>query len=350
MKKDIRVLVNFVSTQPLEGDCPKVYLFGEESEEIYRIEFLDSESGNVISKYFAKVNSLTTGGVQWFVDWKIDVYRQSNNQLIYSEKYDASNKVVFIKFDGFALGDNISWIPYVEEFRKKHNCIVICSTFYNYLFKSIYPNVLFVNPNTVIENVYAQYYVGASNGNKKYCPLDYEESPLQKMASKTLGLGHREIRPNIEWNVLHKKPNIEGKYVCLSEFASHEKKHWKELGGWQKVVDLLNEKGYKVAVVSKEPTGLKNVIDLTGEGSLMERMVDLYHCEFYMGVSSGLAWLAWSLGKKVIMVSDCTPSWCEFKENNYRVIKNELDSIKYNFDEHSSFQDVEKKIAELIQG
>ena len=132
------------------------------------------------------------------------------------------------------------------------------------MFKNIYPKILFVKPNTVIENVYAQYYIGASIDNEKYSPLDYEKSPLQEMASKTLGIEHVEIRPNLEWNVAHKKSNIEGKYVCISEFASHEKKHWKCPGGWQSVVDLLTQKGYKVAVISKEPTQLKNVINLTG--------------------------------------------------------------------------------------
>jgi autotransporter strand-loop-strand O-heptosyltransferase len=349
MKNELKVVVNYVATVPLEGDSPKVFLLGDSSEELYRIEFLRNDDGKVLSKHITKGNgSLTKGGIQWFVNWKIDVYRQTDNTLMYSEKYNPSNKVVFIKFDGFALGDNIAWIPYVEEFRKKHNCTVICSTFHNYMFKNIYSKILFVKPNTVIENVYSQHYIGASKNNNAYCPINYENSPLQKMASKTLGIEHVEIRPNLEWNVSRTKSNIEGKYVCISEFASHEKKHWKHPGGWQSVVDLLTKKGYKVAVISKEPTQLKNVIDLTGSGSLKDRMVDIYHSEFYMGVSSGLAWLAWGLSKKVIMISDCTPSWCEFKENNYRVIKRDLDSINYKVDEHSSFSDVSEKIIQLI--
>lgn len=349
MKSELRVVIDYVTKRPLEGDSPKVYLFGDKSEELYRVEFLQDGSGKVLSKYMTKGNgSITKGGIQWFIDWRVDVYRQSDNLLVYSEKYNPSNKVVFIKFDGFALGDNIAWIPYVEEFRKKHNCTVICSTFHNYMFKNIYPKILFVQPNTIIDNVYSQYYVGASMNNKMYCPIDYENSPLQEMASKTLGIKHTEIRPRLEYNVSMTSPKIEGKYVCISEHASHKKKHWKCDGGWQRVVDLLISNGYKVVVISKESTNLKNVINLTGEGTLQERMIDLYHCDFYMGVSSGLAWLAWGLGKKVVMISDCTPSWCEFKENNYRVIKNELDSINYQVDEHSSFEDVSEKIHQLI--
>tara|TARA_B100000900_G_scaffold388798_1_gene381150 strand:+ start:837 stop:1892 length:1056 start_codon:yes stop_codon:yes gene_type:complete len=350
MTNDVTVLVSFVSTHPMEGDCPKVHLIGRSnSKKIYRIEFIDSETEVVISKFLATKNSLTTSGFQYFIKWRVDVYTNDDNVLIHSQTYNPSGKVVFIKFDGFALGDNISWIPYVEEFRKKHRCTVICSTFHNNLFKSIYPNILFVKPNTVIENVYSQHYIGASNGKKQYCPVNYEDVPLQRVASATLGLNHKEIRPNLEWNIQHKSPTIKGKYVCISEYASHKKKHWREPDGWQKVVDLLNKKGYKVAVISKEPTTLKNIINLTGDGSLLDRMVDLYHCEFYMGVSSGLAWVAWSVGKKVLMISDCTPVSCEFSENNYRVTKNNLQSINYEMQEHSSFEDVSEKINQIIK-
>ncbi len=348
MDKSAMVVVSFVSTHPLEGDCPKVHIVGGR-DTFYRVEFINYDTNSVVSKFIVPKNSLTTSGFQYFIKWKVNVYSHDNNSLIHSEVYEPKGKVVFIKFDGFALGDNIAWIPYVEEFRKKHECIIICSTFHNNIFKSIYPKILFVEPNTVIHNVYSQHYIGASTNNRRYAPFNYEDVPLQKMASSILGLEHKEIRPNLEYNIMHKRPNIDGKYVCISEFASHEKKQWKEVGGWQRVVDLLIEKGYKVVAISKEPTSLKNVIDFTVNGSLLDRMVDLYHCDFYIGVSSGLAWLAWSVGKEVVMISDCTPSWCEFKENNYRVIKNDLDSINYEFKEHSSFEEVSKKINQIIK-
>lgn len=348
MENSLEVLVNYVSENPLKGDSPKVYLFNGDNNKDYRVEFIDSNSGQIVTSYICKNNSLVTGLRQWYIDWEIKVYDNSNNYVIYSEKYTPKNKTVFIKMDAFALGDNIAWIPYIEEFRKKHNCIVICSTFYNYIFQNVYPNILFIQPNINIANVYSQYYVGASSKNISYSPVDYENNSLQRVASSILGLEDKEIRPRLEGNVHNSKPRIEGKYVCISEFASHEKKHWKEVDGWQKVVNFLNEKGYKVAVISRESTSLKNIIDLTGDVNLFERMIDLYHSAFFMGVSSGLSWLAWSLNKKVVTISDCTPSWCEFVENNFRVIKNELNSINYDIEEHSSYEDVIKALSLLM--
>jgi ADP-heptose:LPS heptosyltransferase len=40
----------------------------------------------------------------------------------------------------------------------------------------------------------------------------------------------------------------------------------------------------------------------------------LQHCEFFIGVSSGLSWLAWACGKKVVMISGITKKENEFKE------------------------------------
>ena len=179
-------------------------------------------------------------------------------------------------------------MPFVEVFRKKHHCDVICSTFHNDLFVKAYPEILFVEPNTEIENVYAQYFIGAcEEKNLNYSPVVSTEVPLQFVASSILGLEHQELRPNISFN--QRPNNIEGKYVCLSEWASHEKKMWKKENGWQAVVNYFNAIGYKVVVISKEPTQLTGIIDRTGDISLNERINDLFYCDMFLGVSSGLS-------------------------------------------------------------
>jgi hypothetical protein len=57
---------------------------------------------------------------------------------------DLEGKKVFIAIDSRSLGDNLAWIPYVEEFRNKHNCTVVCSTFWNKILD--YPEIEFVEP------------------------------------------------------------------------------------------------------------------------------------------------------------------------------------------------------------
>jgi autotransporter strand-loop-strand O-heptosyltransferase len=240
-------------------------------------------------------------------------------------------------------------MPYVEVFRKKHNCKVICSTFHNHLFVESYPDILFVKPNTVVENIYAQYYLGAHNDdNTIYCPIKVNEVPLQMVAAASLGLDIEEIRPDLSGPYKHIKPSVQKKYVTLSEFGSAENKSWMADGGWQQVVDFLNYMGFDVVVISKEKTSLLNVIDLSGNIDLKYRVVDIIHAEFHLGVSSGLSWLAWALGKHVVMISDVTPIWHEFQSDITRLCASDLECVNYSAEGQTKPIEVIRKIGELL--
>ena len=47
----------------------------------------------------------------------------------------------------------------------------------------------------------------------------------------------------------------------------------------------------------------KNIIDKTGNLPIEDIINILYHSEMYIGVSSGLAWLSWSIKNPVILIS-----------------------------------------------
>jgi len=321
---------NYKTTLPKEANAPSVTIDGAFGI-FYDIEFYSVVNGNLI------LINKNTGGCgdvvyassnQWFTQWVIVV--KLNNVIVDVDTFSLSGKIVFIKMDAYALGDNIAWIPYVEEFRKEHNCIVLCSTFYNDLFSKIYPNILFAPTNTNIDNVYTQYYIGASNdGNTKYSRVNVDEVPLQMVPTSILGLNHKEIRPPLENQFKHR--TYSKKYVCISEYASSNKKMWAYEGGWQLVVDWLVNIGYDVVVISKEPTGLNNVIDLTGDNSILNAAQTLLDADFFIGVSSGLSWLSWAVNTHTFMISDYTQVSHEFTENITRISANEyLTRIDYD--------------------
>jgi autotransporter strand-loop-strand O-heptosyltransferase len=332
--------VSYISRLPLKGDSPSV-IVNENADKNYFVYFIDSNTSKIISYKKFKSNEKVFGGRQWFTDWEIKVYDENKN-LIHTDILNLNSKTVFIKLDAKALGDTLAWIPYVEEFRLNHNCNVICSTFFNHIVKDVYTNIMFVAPNTYIDNIYAQYYVGASDdGNEAYTPLKSGSFPLQKTASDILGLAHKEVRPTLEKLVENSRRRVDGRYVCISEFGSSQSKMWKEgTNGWQQIVDYLNSKGYKVMVISKEKTALTNVIDLSGNYKLYDRMVDLYHSEFFIGISSGLSWLSWSLNKHVVMISDTTPIDHEFVYNCTRISANNLKNVDYNIENYTSIDTV----------
>lgn len=321
---------NYKTTLPKEANAPSVSIHGDIPTE-YDIFFnIIKEDGiHTVKRTKCKTNETVFANFnQWYNDWQIDVYE--NEKLVDRNNFDVTNKVVFIKMDAYALGDNIAWISYVDEFRKLRKCKVICSTFFNDLFKNIYKEILFVAPNTNIDNVYTQYYIGATNELVyKYSPVSVDYVPLQNVISTLLNLPLVELRPPLE----RQFPKIEcsKKYVCISEYASHEKKHWRYPDGWQIIVDFLTSIGYDVLVISKESTKLKNIIDLTGNRSIIDRGLTLKNADFFMGVSSGLSWLSWGVNTHTFLISDVTHINHEFKSNVTRISANsDLNNVDYN--------------------
>ena len=342
--------VSYATTLPKIGNAPRVTITGDDSQ-IYHINFYEmvNDGFRLVTSGTCKNNETIACGVrQWYTNWGVKVFN-SNNECILTDFFDPHKKVVFIKLDAYALGDTIAWIPYVEVFRKKYNCTVICSTFHNSILVNSYPNILFVKPNTVIDNVYAQYYIGATNeDNHCYSPIRVNQHPLQDVASSILGLDRFEIRPDLTNSLKHFKRQIGEKYVTLSEFGSMDDKQWKAENGWQSVVDVLVDVGYKVVVISKESTKLNNVINKTGDNHLISRMLDIYYADIHMGVSSGLSWLAWALNTHVVMVSDVTPNWHEFSSNITRINANDLTEVTYGVESQTEIETTIKKVVELI--
>ena len=194
--------VSYLTTQPKVANAPSVTITGIPSgSNGYRVVFLEKINNQLIElkEVLCMTNQTVSAGIkQWYTDWVIQIYDKNDN-LVHEDIFNPTGKVVFIKMDAYALGDSIAWIPYVEEFRLKHNCKVICSTFHNHLFVEAYPEIMFVMPNTYIANVYAQYYIGADNDdNIKYSPIITNRNPLQSVATIALGLKWGEIRPNLK--------------------------------------------------------------------------------------------------------------------------------------------------------
>lgn len=337
----MKVKITYNTTLPLQGLNPKVSI-AEEEENTYFVVFKDRISNEVVASGGIKSNESIAAQRQWFTYWRINIYK--GKDCVYSEDFDPIGKNIFIKIDASALGDNLAWMPYIEEFRIKHKCNVICSTFFNELFENEYPHLLFAQPNTAISNVYAQYYVGTVKpDNYIYSPRPYGKISLQATATDILGLPEEELKAKIT------KPNvIKTKTVCISEKGSTKLKEWD--GNWQEVVDYLVNQGYEVKVISKERTELKNVTDKTGDLPLSERIKDLCEAEFFIGVSSGLSWLAHSCDTYVFIISDHTPKDHEFCHGCTRIYSDACrheviqEAVKSNITSEQVIGEIEKVI------
>jgi len=116
------------------------------------------------------------------------------------------------------------------------------------------------------------------------------------------------------------------KYVCVSMQSTAQMKYWNYPNGWKILVSYLNDKGFDVYVIDKLTSfgGQKmnylpaNAIDKTGLD--IEDTIELIgNCEFFIGTSSGLSWVAWALKKHVVMISGFTHPTFEFTTNCTRI-------------------------------
>lgn len=280
----------------------------------YDIKFIDDDVKKTIYENTITPNHWTRANRQWFTNWKVEIY--SENKLVYEHKFNCKNKKVYVHLSSESIGDTIAWFPYIEEFRKKHNCRMVCSTFHNDFFISQYPNIEFVRPGTQVYNLYAMYEIGIYDDNFDRNKNDHKGIPLQRVASDMLGLEFKELRPNIYTS--NTTSEFSGKYVVISTESTAQCKFWNYPGGWQEIVNYLVSLEYKVVVLQKSKSDLVNIIDKSG-GKLQTAIDIINGAEFVIGISSGIPWLAWALKKKVIMISGFTLPWYEFNENCYRV-------------------------------
>lgn len=299
---------------------PFLEILGE-SDDIFNVKFFDNE--NLIYENNIKSNSWVKLNREYYTDWYIEVSKNGN--IFYKNKIDLKNKRVYISFWSKSLGDTIAWMSYCEEFRLKHGCELIVSTFRNYLFIDQYPNIQFVDPGESVSNIYAQYRLGwfyneGDNYNPNIHKYDMKKQPLQKTATDILGLEYKEIKPKL------KLPNVtKDKKVGIGFHSTAQAKYWNNPDDWQKVINYLNNLGYECMIYSKEGDGYMNNyypdgVTIFKGGNLQEVIDDLSTCEFFIGLGSGLSWLAWACELPIILISGFSQKWTETKLNTYRVI------------------------------
>ena len=219
---------------------------------------------------------------------------------------------VFIVFESKSLGDTIAWIPYVLEFKKKHECDVVVSTHKNFLFEKVYPELEFVGRGVTIENLKAMVEFGWFWENDKE-PEHPASIPLQKAASNIIALDFKEIQPRIAFTP-GERP-VTNPYICVSTKSTAQCKHWYY---WPELIQKLKNLGYRVFEMSQEADdyGAETLEDT----SLQNVMNHLHYADMFIGLSSGISWLNWAIGKHTVMIANFTTSDHEFQEDCTRII------------------------------
>jgi autotransporter strand-loop-strand O-heptosyltransferase len=178
------------------------------------------------------------------------------------------------------------------------------------------------------ETAYATYYLGLFFDDEEniWQPTDFRHVGLHRTAGYILGVDPTEFPPVL--GVPDEGRPIDEPYVVIAVQGSSGCKKWNNPYGWREVIANLKARGYRVVCIdqkSEHGQGLvwthipHGVEDETGDRPLAERIRWLRHAAFFVGISSGLAWLAWACGVPVVMISGFTHPDNEF-DSPYRII------------------------------
>jgi autotransporter strand-loop-strand O-heptosyltransferase len=279
----------------------------------YNIQFIDTETQRVVYNSTLRNNTWAKTSLKYFVPWKIIA---QNDEDRFEYDLDFTGQRVLITFESSALGDSLAWIPYIDEFRKKWNCQVFCSTFWNNLFESSYPEVNFIKPGQSVPDVFGVYRIGwfydGDNFKSSNHKNNFRLQPMQKTATDILGLDFTEIKPKLNLDKSIKREKI----ISIGIHGTAQTKYWNNPEGWQKITDHFISLGYEVVILSKEghdymgnkhPIGAKKA----NTSSIEEVIQYMQKSTLFIGIGSGLSWLSWATQTPTVLVSGFSYNYTE---------------------------------------
>ena len=299
-----------------------------ESEHPWRVRLRDLDTGNILFDTTLKIGRVNSTK-RYFVRFRIEISQQA--ETVFEHDYSAAGREVLIQFPVGTLGDTLGWFPYAVKFKERHGCRLTCAMGDKLiaLFRDAYPDITFLTHEEVKpERYYASYGIGLFFDDKDCVrqPCDFRLVGLHRTAGYILGVDPTEAPPRIA--IPDDTRPIAEPYVCIAAQSTTQCKYWNNPTGWREVVRFLKEAGYRVICIDQKPVHGHGIVwnhipygaeDETGDRPLAERARWLKHAEFFVGLGSGLSWLAWSVGAPVVMISGFSHPTTEFA-SPYRVI------------------------------
>ena len=290
----------------------------------YRCVFRDLDRGNLLYCMDMKPNCGVSSVKKFFIRFGLEIFRCDDlTRPIFRHDLDLTDRDVLIQFPVGAIGDTIAWFSYVEQFRCKHSCRLKVSMDPRLaaLFRVQYPEITFITrEDAAKETPYATYNLGLFfGGDTDHQVFDFRQVGLHRTVGHILGVDDlADAPPRVN---LSAPRRIKEKYVCIASQASSQCKYWNNPSGWREVVAFLKAQGYRVLCIDRAPEYGSDYVwnhipygseDFTGDIPLQERIDLIKDAEFFVGLSSGLSWLAWCCRVPVILISGFTDPVNEF--------------------------------------
>ena len=322
----------------------RIYIRDNQKEK-YIVEIADFSKNIKLYKIEMTGGDYFVSPARYFQSYSFRITNSAGD--VFEHTYNAKDQKVFIDIPFDAMGDAIAWFTAAVQFQKKHNCklYVRIPEFVKCLFEPVYPDITFLNNSEKqsIENLYANYQICIyPEGDSEIIdyPVDYRAVSLHEYGALILGLDKDDVStpPDIAYSEECVIQDFYCDYVCISSHASALCKHWLNPSGWDEVVDFLHKSGYIVLDIDKEDIVTYGFVttriprdadDLTGDMPLTARAAQIKGADFFIGLGSGLSWLAWCCKKPVVLISGFSEPHSEF-DTPYRVQNSDVCHGCYN--------------------
>ena len=327
----------------MKSECGILYDFAygyrvkfPDGDKQYRLRVFDIDSGMPLVDQTFKGGEMTVGENKYYVHYRLEAY--VDDKLVFEHDLNCEDREVCIVIPDGGLGDNLAWLPYLEKFRlvRKAKVTAVIGEWMIRLCQAQYPSLNFVSLGTkpALKTAYAIYFCGIFEEERKsWRPVEHQHLGMQKTVAQILGLPLENLHCRIP---LGSPRPVKEPYVCISTMATNPTKYWnfrssqtrKDPDCWNILIRWLKSYGYRVFVLDRDkeltftdkhryqvPTEAE---DLTGRIPILERIHYLEHADFFVGLPSGLSWLAWNCNIPVVMISGFTLDGSEFP-TPYRV-------------------------------
>jgi autotransporter strand-loop-strand O-heptosyltransferase len=325
--------VTMQDTKPWHVEINRGVKFHNNSDKKCQVSFKNARTQEVLCSMNLEPNHWGVPYEKFFMPWQIDFQFEGSEPETWTQ--DLTNGVVNIEFGSSSLGDTLAFIEAVVTFKEEHKLSKVnLLTYKNWLFDWTYYNkkgIYAIPLGTQMPSCDATYEIGVHMANvgqgpawfEDKNPRDWRKIYLGDIATDVLGLEPiGEIRPKLSFMDLGKP--VVGKYIVIATQSTAQAKYWNNPTGWQEIVDWHKSQGYKVYIASSEENGYMGNFYPKGAQRLPSdlQVVANYikHADYFIGISSGLSWLAWSLNAKIVLISGFTPEICEFTDKTLRII------------------------------
>lgn len=297
----------------------------------WRVRMTDADTFNTLLDAQVDANVVIASRRKYFVRFHLEVF--DSDRLVFAHTFNAYGRRILLLMEAWALGDSLAWIPVIDAFREQHRCEIHLpmGEHLQPLFRAGYPHLHFETDAEIerqTEPYYATYYCGLMwpLTERDHQPTDPRVSKLQDTVAYLLGVPCEERKPNLV--VSNTARLIDEKYVCIATQSTGQHKYWNNPAGWPTLINHLKSLGYRVLCIDRYwrfgdaeniNTMPSEAEDFTGDYGLQARASLLLHADFFIGLGSGLSWLAWAVGIPVVMISGFSHPSTEF-HTPYRVI------------------------------